>query len=104
MCVNAIGMFVLYSTLNIILTIGSIELKDVAELHNTMWKVLIVFSAMTTVILTQSLFDHALSARCDTHEYPLSIDIAHSMSTIFIIMSITVYFRTVKCKRELLKV
>ena len=52
MCVNAIGMFVLYSTLNTILTIGSIELKDVAALHDIMWKVLIVFSAMTTIILT----------------------------------------------------
>ena len=52
MCVNAIGMFVLYSTLNIILTIGSIELQDVYDLHNTMSKVLIGFSAATTIILT----------------------------------------------------
>ena len=51
MFIFVLSLFILYSTLNIILTIGAHELHDIRDLHRGMKAVLIVYAALTTILL-----------------------------------------------------
>lgn len=104
MFIFTLSLFVLYSTLNIILTIGAEELKDVRDLHRAMKAVFLCFSILTVLVLVSSLFDHDFSAQCDPYTYPPSLNMAKFLSAAFTLMSIVIYFRTVRCKKEVLKV
>ena len=54
----SLSLFILYSTLNIILKIGAEELDDVAAIHKQVKVVLVGYALITFAVFLNSLYDH----------------------------------------------
>ena len=94
------GSFVIYSTFNIVLRIGAIELPDVARLLKTFTPVLIFFIANTVLIYIVGWFNHDYNGSCVPYTYPPSISAAKLTTFLFNVIAIAAYCGTVRGKNK----
>ena len=95
-----LASYVFYASLYIVLKIGAVELPDVAVLQKKMNSIFIIICVLTTIVGLNGGIKHDFSAWCIPYTYFPLIQFAKLLNSIWNLISIGIYMRTIKFKTK----